>query len=118
VPAASGLNNFIRITAAGFATALITTFWDRREALHQSRLADTVTQYSPTYQQALTQMHQLGMNDQSAAGALTQAMVSQSYLLSSLDLFYVSAWLSVALIPLCFIVRRPVGAGMAPAAAD
>ncbi len=118
VPQASGLNNFIRITAAGFATALTTTFWDRREALHQSRLADTVTQYAPSYQQALTQMHQLGMNDQGAAGALTQAMVSQSYLLSSLDLFYLSAWLSVAMIPLCFIVRRPSGGGHAPAAAD
>ena len=118
VPSASGLNNFIRITAAGFATALTTTFWDRREALHQSRLADTVTQYTPSYQQALTQMHQLGLTDQSAAGALTQAMVSQSYLLSSLDLFYLSAWLSVAMIPLCFIVRRPAGGGPAPAAAD
>jgi DHA2 family multidrug resistance protein len=118
VPSASGLNNFIRITAAGFATALTTTFWDRREALHQSRLADTITQYAPSYQQALAQMHQLGMNDQSAAGTLTQAMVSQSYLLSSLDLFYISAWLTVAMIPLCFIVRRPAGGGHAPAAAD
>jgi MFS transporter, DHA2 family, multidrug resistance protein len=111
VPAASGLSNFIRITAAGFATALITTFWDRREALHQSRLADTVTQYAPAYQQSLAQMHLFGMNDQAAAGAMTQAMIGQSYLLSSLDLFYISAWLSVALVPLCFIVRRPAQVG-------
>jgi DHA2 family multidrug resistance protein len=92
--------------------------WDRREALHQSRLADTLTQYTPSYQQALTQMHLLGMNDQSAAGALAQTMVSQSYLLASIDFFYISAWLSVAMIPLCFIVRRPAGGGHAPAAAD
>ena len=118
LPLASGLSNFIRITAAGFATALITTFWDRREALHQSRLAESVTQYAPAYNQALTQMHQLGMSDQAAAGALTQTLVSQSYLLSSLDLFYLSAWLSVALIPLCYIVRRPATVGHAPAAAD
>jgi MFS transporter, DHA2 family, multidrug resistance protein len=118
LPLASGLSNFIRITAAGFATALITTFWDRREALHQSRLAENVTQYAPSYSQALAQMHQLGMSDQSAAGALTQTLVGQSYLLSSLDLFYISAWLSVALIPLCYIVRRPASVGHAPAAAD
>jgi MFS transporter, DHA2 family, multidrug resistance protein len=118
LPLASGLSNFIRITAAGFATALITTFWDRREALHQSRLAENVTQYAPSYSQALTQMHQLGMSDQSATGALTQTLVSQSYLLSSLDLFYISAWLSLAMIPLCYIVRRPARAGHAPAAAD
>jgi DHA2 family multidrug resistance protein len=118
LPLASGLSNFIRITAAGFATALITTFWDRREALHQSRLAENVTQYAPSYHQALSQMHQLGMSDQAATGALTQTLVGQSYLLSSLDLFYISAWLSVALIPLCYIVRRPASVGHAPAAAD
>jgi DHA2 family multidrug resistance protein len=44
--------------------------------------------------------------------------VSQSYLLSSLDYFYVSGWLCLALIPLCFLVRRPAGGGPAPAAAD
>jgi DHA2 family multidrug resistance protein len=47
IPAASGLSNFLRITAGSFATSLTTTFWDRREALHQTRLADTVTVYAP-----------------------------------------------------------------------
>jgi len=116
VPSASGLSNFLRITAAGFATSLITTFWDRREALHQSQLADTVTQYAPAYQEALTRMHQFGLGDQLAAGAMTQSLIGQSYLLSSLDLFYASAWLSVLLIPLCFLVRRPA-AGAAPTVA-
>jgi MFS transporter, DHA2 family, multidrug resistance protein len=118
VPAASGLSNFLRITAAGFATSLTTTFWDRREALHQSRLADAVTSYSPAYQQSLDGLHQLGLSDQAAAGALTQSMVGQSYLLSSLDFFYVSAWLCVVLIPLCFLVKRPTPNGAIAVAAD
>jgi DHA2 family multidrug resistance protein len=118
IPAASGLSNFLRITAAGFATSLTTTLWDRREALHQTRLADTVSVYTPVYQQALGQMHQLGLNDQGAAGAMTQALVGQSYLLSSLDIFYVSGWLCVAMIPLCFLVRRPAPTGEIAAAAD
>jgi DHA2 family multidrug resistance protein len=118
VPAASGLSNFLRITAAGFATSIITTFWDRREALHQSRLAEAVTQYAPAYQQTLTQLHQLGMTDQGAAGAITQTMIGQGYLLSSLDLFYASAWLSVLMIPLCFLVRRPAAGGAVAVAAE
>jgi DHA2 family multidrug resistance protein len=118
VPAASGLSNFVRITAASFATSLTTTFWDRRETLHQSRLADTISAYSPAYQQSLTQLHQYGLTDPAAAGALTQAMIGQSYLLSSLDLFYLSGWLCVALIPLCFLVRRPAATGAVVAAAD
>jgi MFS transporter, DHA2 family, multidrug resistance protein len=118
IPAASGLSNFLRITAGSFATSLTTTFWDRREALHQARLADAVTAYTPAYQQSLAQLHLFGMNDQTAAGAMTQTLVGQSYLLSSLDLFYLSALLCVALIPLCFLVRRPAGGGPAPVAAD
>jgi MFS transporter, DHA2 family, multidrug resistance protein len=118
VPAASGLSNFLRITAAGFATSIITTFWDRREALHQSQLAEAVTQYSPAYQTILRQLHHVGLGDQAAAGAMTQVMVGQSYLLSSLDLFYASAWLSVLMIPLCFLVRRPTVGGNVPVAAE
>jgi DHA2 family multidrug resistance protein len=118
VPAASGLSNFLRITAAGFATSLITTLWDRREALHQSQLAEAVTQYSPAYHEVLRQLHHVGLSGQGAAGAVTQVMVGQSYLLSSLDLFYASAWLSVLMIPLCFLVRRPATGGHAPVAAE
>jgi DHA2 family multidrug resistance protein len=118
VPAASGLSNFLRITAAGFATSVITTLWDRREALHQSQLSDWVTQYTPAYHQALQQLHHLGLTNQGAAGAMTQVMVGQSYLLSSLDLFYASAWLSVLMIPLCFLVRRPASGGAAPPPAE
>jgi DHA2 family multidrug resistance protein len=118
IPAASGLSNFLRITAAGFATSLTTTFWDRREALHQTRLADTISVYAPTYQGSLAQLHQYGLSDQGAAGAMTQSLVGQSYLLSSLDLFYFSAWLCVALIPLCFLVRRPAPSGAVAVAAD
>jgi MFS transporter, DHA2 family, multidrug resistance protein len=118
IPAASGLSNFLRITAGSFATSLTTTLWDRREALHQTRLADTISVYAPAYQQSLSQMHQSGLNGQTAAAAMTQGLVGQSYLLSSLDLFYLSAWLCVAVIPLCFLVRRPAAGGPMPVAAE
>lgn len=116
VPAASGLSNFLRITAGSFATSLTTTFWDRREALHQSRLSEAVNVYAPAYQEQLARLHALGLNDQAAAGAMTVGLVDQSYLLSSLDLFYLSGWLAVVLIPLCWLVRRPRGAPPAAAA--
>jgi DHA2 family multidrug resistance protein len=116
VPSASGLSNFLRITAGSFATSLTTTFWDRREALHQSHLAEAVTPFTPAYQDALGHMQALGLNDTAAAGALTRTLVDQGYLLSSLDLFYLSAWLAVAIVPLCWLVRRPSGAPAAVAA--
>jgi DHA2 family multidrug resistance protein len=116
VPAASGLFNFLRIVAGGFATSIFTTFWDRREALHQSRLTELVTPYDPAYVQSLSQLHALGLNDQAAAGFMTRWVIGQGYLLSSLDLFYLSGWLALILIPLCWMVPRPAGAGKALAA--
>ena len=37
-------------------------------------------------------------------------MVEQSYLLSSLDYFWLSAWLSLAMIGLVWWTHRPTGA--------
>jgi DHA2 family multidrug resistance protein len=74
--------------------------------------------YAPAYQHSLAQMHQFGLSDQGAAGAMTRTLIGQSYLLSSLDLFFLSAWVCVALIPLCFLVRRPAGGAGVPAAAE
>jgi MFS transporter, DHA2 family, multidrug resistance protein len=118
VPAASGLNNFLRITGGSFATSLTTTYWDRREALHQSRLVESVTPYDPAFQSTMTQLHSLGLNDQSAAATLMRGVIGQGYLLSSLDIFYFSGWVALLLIPLCWIVRKPASGGGAVAAAD
>src|SRR3546814_6388133 len=54
IPAASGLSNFLRITAGSFATSIVTTTWDRRAVLHQSRLAEASSVYDPSLQHAMT----------------------------------------------------------------
>jgi MFS transporter, DHA2 family, multidrug resistance protein len=109
VPAASGLNNFLRITSGSFATSLTTTYWDRREALHQSRLVESLSAYDPDYSNALTQLHARGFSGDSAPALVLRQVIGQGYLLSSLDLFYFSGWLVMLLIPLCWLVRRPAG---------
>jgi DHA2 family multidrug resistance protein len=75
-----------------------------------------VTPYDPTAVQSLSQLHALGLSDQAAAGLLTRGVIGQAYLLSSLDMFYVSGWLALALIPLCWLVPRPAGAAATAAA--
>jgi DHA2 family multidrug resistance protein len=107
VPSASGISNFARITAGSFAASLITTFWDRREALHQTRLAEAGSDYSPVYHQATDQLQSLGMSPLQAAGAVTRQIVNQAYLLSSLELFWICGWMAVAMIAVVWITRRP-----------
>jgi DHA2 family multidrug resistance protein len=118
VPAASGLSNFLRITAGSFATSLTTTFWDRREALHQSRMVEALSAGAETsWNNTMTQLHALGATDLSASAAVLRQVGAQAYLQSSIDIFYISGWLALAMIPLCWMVMRPAG-GAAPAAAD
>jgi DHA2 family multidrug resistance protein len=114
LPAASGLNNFLRITASGFATSLTTTFWDRREALHQSRLVESLDAFSPSFREGLDNFTRLGLIDRSADAAVLKGVVGQAYLLSSLDLFYLFGWTVLLLIPLCWFAHRPAaGAAVA-----
>lgn len=111
VPAASGLSNFARIIIAGFSVSIATTLWDRREALHQSRLADFTSDYSPVFNQALSALQGLGFSDLAGKEALTRNMVSQAYLLASIDIFHISAWLCLAAVVLvwfCHKARRSV----------
>jgi DHA2 family multidrug resistance protein len=116
LPSATGISNFARIVAGSFAASLITTAWDRREALHQSRLAEAIGTGVP-YQMAADQLARLGMTAQQAAAAVTRQMVGQAYLLASTDLFRLSAYLAGVLVVLVWLCRRP-GAMQGAVAAD
>jgi DHA2 family multidrug resistance protein len=118
IPSASGISNFTRITAGGFAASITTTMWDRREALHQSRLADGSSAFSPWMQQALAHLHHLGFGDAQAYGVLARSLVGQAYTMASDDLFWLSGWLSIAMIAVVWLARRSVSGGGAPPAAD
>jgi MFS transporter, DHA2 family, multidrug resistance protein len=114
VPAASGLNNFLRITASGFATSLTTTYWDRRERFHQSRLVESLSSFDPKLRQVTHAIEHLGFNSHGAAANVLGEVVNQGFLLSSLDLFYFSGWATLLLIAACWVVRRPAAkAGVA-----
>ncbi len=117
VPSASGVSNFSRIVAASFATSLTTELWDRREALHQTRLAEATSSASVGLTQALHGLAGTGLSDQAGAALLSQGLTDQAYLLSSLDYFWISGILM--LIPLVLLWFTPwPGAATHAVAAD
>jgi DHA2 family multidrug resistance protein len=118
VPAATGVANFLRITAAAFSTSIATTVWDNRAALHQSRLAEASSIYSPTLQQAAGSLQGLGLGEEQTLGVLTRALAEQSYMMSSLDYFWISSWLSLGLVALVWMTRKPRIASGIPAAGE
>ena len=118
IPQATGLSNFTRLTAGGFAAALTTTVWDRAESLHQTRLAETVGATDPAWLKAIGGLGHMGMTLPQSLSALTRQFVDQAYLLASLDFFRASAWIMFLLIPLLWFTKRASGGGGHVAAAD
>ena len=116
VPSASGLNNFSRITAGGFAASIAATVWDRNEAVHQTRLAETMGATDPAFVLNMDRLHGAGLSVPQAVGSITNQVVTQAYLLSSLDFFRISAWLIILLIPMIWLTKKAVAGGHAPAA--
>ncbi|MEI9989156.1 MAG: DHA2 family efflux MFS transporter permease subunit [Rhizomicrobium sp.] len=118
IPSASGISNFARITAGGFAASITTTMWDRREAFHQARLADSSSAYNPIMQQAMDRLHGFGFTDPQAYALLARTLTNQAYLLASDDLFWISGWFCVAMIGVVWLARRSVSGGGAPVSAE
>ena len=117
IPQASGLSNFLRITCGAFATSIVTTFWDRHAALHQTRLAEATSAYDIRLQQSVETLRGLGATDTQSYAALARTLGNQAYLMSALDFFWICGWLSFAAIALLWFTRRP-GVGTAVAAGD
>jgi DHA2 family multidrug resistance protein len=112
VPMASGLANFVRIIISGFAVSIVTTWWDRREALHQSRMADMAS--GPALDNMLSSLGALGMPDLAGKAVLTRGMEGQAYLLASVDMFSVSMGICLGLAGLVWLCHAARAADVAP----
>jgi len=108
VASASGLANTLRTIAGSFATSLTTTWWDRREALHQSQLTESITAFNPLVQ----------LQGDSAFALLQRSIVQQAYMLATNDLFWLWGWSFLALIAVVWFARPPFSAAGGHAASD
>ncbi|WP_419825064.1 DHA2 family efflux MFS transporter permease subunit [Sphingomonas sp.] len=116
LPAASGISNFARITAGSFGASIITSLWDRREATHQTRLTEVGTVWSPAYRAAIERMGEVGMTPLQAAGSIARQITDQAYLLSATELFWLSGWMTLAMIAVVWMTRRAAPSNHAVAA--
>ncbi|AOK58934.1 DHA2 family efflux MFS transporter permease subunit [Burkholderia ubonensis] len=119
IPAASGLSNFVRIMCGGIGTSIFQTAWDHRNNFHHAQLIEQANAYNPTFNQAVTQMGNLGLTQQQAHGLINNMATQQAAQLGVNDLFYISAAIFVLLIALIWITKpERAGGGDAGAAAS
>jgi DHA2 family multidrug resistance protein len=79
-------------------------------------MADLMSGYMPALNNLLSSMQDMGLPELSAKAAVTRGMVGQAYLLASVDMFTVSAWLCLAAIVIVWLCRRADPHGPAPLA--
>jgi DHA2 family multidrug resistance protein len=106
IPAASGLSNFVRITAGAFGTSIATTLWQDRAALHHAQLSEYVNRGSVAATQTLSGLTAGGLSPDQALATVDRLTNQQAYMLAANDIFYASALIFLALIPLVFLTRH------------
>jgi DHA2 family multidrug resistance protein len=117
IPAASGLSNFVRITAGSFGTSISTTIWSTRASAYHAQLAEHITPYDPAAVQALSSLQGLGNSPEQARGMINQMINQQAYTLAANDIFNACAVLFLVLIAVVWLAR-PVRSAPAGAAAS
>jgi len=109
IPAASGLTNFVRITAGAMGTSIFTTLWESRAAMHHAQLSESINQGSAAATSAIGGLMAQGMTREQALGAINGMIDRQVFTISVSELFYASAAVFVLLIGVIWLARPARG---------
>lgn len=115
---ATGLSNFVRITAGAFGASLFTTLWEDRTILHHSQLASVISPYDPAARGTLEGLAAQGMSSEQGLGLINRLIDQQAATLAATEFFWLSGYVFLALIVVVwFAQRRQIGGGAADAGA-
>src|SRR5262245_61114403 len=115
MPSASGMSNFVRITAGAFGTSIFTTWWDSRASLHHAQLAESLHRGNDAATQALARMGASGLSPEQAQTMLNRLVDQQAYTMAATDLFYLSALLFLGLVAIVWFAQPRHGGAAADA---
>src|SRR5205085_6123211 len=87
IPAASGLTNFVRITAGAMGTSISTTLWEGRASLHHAQLAEAVNPGNVAAQQVLAGLRASGLTAEQALAQVNRLVDQQAFMLAANDIF-------------------------------
>ena len=106
IPAATGLSNFVRITAGAMGTSITTTLWDSRTALHHVQLTEQLGDArSLVAAEALAKLRASGLGDAQIAEFVNRLVDQQAAMLGANDIFAGSALLFLMMIALVWLAR-------------
>lgn len=116
IASAAGISNFLRILGGSFGTSLTITLWNRREAVHHNQLVDQITNMNMNVGATQQLLHSLGFNVSQGFQLITQILTTQSFMLATDDIFWLTGWLFIILMVFIWFAKPPfTSAGKAAA---
>ncbi|MDR1035681.1 MAG: DHA2 family efflux MFS transporter permease subunit [Deltaproteobacteria bacterium] len=95
---ASGLFSCIRTLFTAIGTSVVTTLWERREAVHQARLQSYVDGLNPAAADAAYGLASAGMGQTEALAFMSRQIATQSFIISAGELYRIIALCFLAMI--------------------
>jgi len=116
IASASGVSNFVRITAGAFGTSISTTVWEDRAAMHHAHLTEAINGGSLAASRALEGLQSSGVSSAQALASIDRMINAQAYVMSADDIFYAGAVIFLILVPMLWMTS-PRKSAAAPAGA-
>ena len=112
IPAASGLSNFVRITAGAMGTSIATTLWESRTALHHVQLTEQLGDGSSVAAvDLIAKLRASGLGTEQIAAYVNRLVDQQAAMLGANDVFGGSAILFLLMIGLVWLARPAKNGG-------
>jgi DHA2 family multidrug resistance protein len=105
IPSASGLSNFVRITAGAMGTSTVTTIWENRATLHHAHMAEQLTSANPVATGSIDALTSSGMGMQQALAMVSRLIDQQAFTRAADDVYLASAVLFLCLIPVIWLAK-------------
>jgi len=109
IPSASGLSNFVRITAGAMGTSLVTTIWDNRATLHHAHLVEKLTVTDGAAVEGFNALMSAGLSFEQAAAQVNRLIDQQAFTRAADDVYLASSVLFLCLVPLVWLARVKKG---------
>ncbi len=107
--AASSLSNFLRVLSCSMGTSITITLWERREALHHTRLTEGITAFNPLARDYFATLQEMGFSALQSQARLAGEITRQGFIMAGNDIFWLCSVLMLLLIAVVWFSRPKAG---------
>jgi DHA2 family multidrug resistance protein len=105
IASASGLSNFVRITAGAMGTSTVTTIWEDRATIHHLHMVENITTSNVGATDAINGLMGSGMSFEQAVAQITRLIDQQAFTRAADDVYLASSFLFLCLIPIVWMAK-------------